>query len=69
MILNKYYYFSALTIISRKPNCPFTLFVGAKKLIKPKEFEEYPRNTDRYSPISIEKRISMYYNMDITLIP
>ena len=25
----------------REPNCPFVLFVGAKKMIKRKEFEEY----------------------------
>ena len=26
---------------SCKPNCPFVLFVGTKKLVKRKEFEEY----------------------------
>lgn len=25
----------------RTPNCPFVLFVGTKKLVKRKEFEEY----------------------------
>ena len=25
----------------RMPNCPFVLFVGTKKVIKRKEFEEY----------------------------
>ena len=25
----------------RSPNCPFVLFVGTKKLIKRKEFEEF----------------------------
>lgn len=25
----------------RMPNCPFVLFVGTKKLVKRKEFEEY----------------------------
>lgn len=25
----------------REPNCPFVLFVGSKKLIKRREFEEY----------------------------
>ena len=25
----------------RKPNCPFVLFVGTKKLVKRKEFEDY----------------------------
>ena len=27
----------------RTPNCPFVLFVGTKKLVKRKEFEEYIR--------------------------
>lgn len=25
----------------RTPNCPFVLFVGSKKLVKRREFEEY----------------------------
>lgn len=25
----------------RSPNCPFVLYIGAKKLIKRKEFEEF----------------------------
>lgn len=25
----------------RRPNCPFVLFVGKKKLVKRKEFEEF----------------------------
>ena len=25
----------------RSPNCPFVLFVGTKKLVKRREFEEY----------------------------
>ena len=25
----------------RSPNCPFALYVGTKKLVKRKEFEEY----------------------------
>lgn len=25
----------------REPNCPFVLFVGAKKLVKRKEFEQF----------------------------
>ena len=29
----------------REPNCPFVLFVGAKKMIKRKEFEEYISKT------------------------
>ena len=27
----------------RQPNCPFVLYVGAKKLVKRLEFEEYIR--------------------------
>ena len=27
----------------RSPNCPFVLFVGAKKLVKRREFEEFIR--------------------------
>ena len=29
----------------REPNCPFVLFVGVKKMIKRKEFEEYISKT------------------------
>lgn len=29
--------------ILRKPNCPFVLFVGKKRLIKRQEFEEFIR--------------------------
>ena len=29
----------------RSPNCPFVLFVGSKKLVKRKEFEEYIHNS------------------------
>ena len=25
----------------RQPNCPFVLYIGAKRLVKRKEFEEY----------------------------
>ena len=25
----------------RSPNCPFVLYIGSKKLVKRKEFEEY----------------------------
>lgn len=28
----------------RTPNCPFVLFVGKKKLVKRKEFEEFIRS-------------------------
>lgn len=27
--------------ILRAPNCPFVLYIGTKKLVKRKEFEEY----------------------------
>lgn len=27
----------------KQPNCPFVLYVGTKKLVKRKEFEEYIR--------------------------
>lgn len=30
--------------MARKPNCPFVLYVGRKKLIKRKEFEKYLSN-------------------------
>ena len=42
----------------RKPNCPFVLFVGKKKLVKRKEFEEYISKTfisDNISQILVEK--------------
>ena len=29
----------------RTPNCPFVLFVGSKKLVKRKEFEEFLTKT------------------------
>jgi excisionase family DNA binding protein len=29
----------------RKPNCPFVLFVGTKKLVKRKAFEEFVEKT------------------------
>lgn len=28
----------------KQPNCPFVLYVGSRKLVKRKEFEEYIRN-------------------------
>lgn len=28
----------------KQPNCPFVLFVGSRKLVKRKEFEEYIHN-------------------------
>ena len=30
-----------LNTLLKTPNCPFVLFVGNKKLVKRKEFEEY----------------------------
>ena len=30
-----------LDSLLREPNCPFVLFVGTKKLVKRKEFEEF----------------------------
>ena len=32
--------------IMKEPDCPFVLYVGNKKLIKRKEFEEWNSNTD-----------------------
>lgn len=29
----------------REPNCPFVLYVGSKKLVKRKEFEQFISNT------------------------
>ena len=29
----------------KKPNCPFVLYVGSKKLVKRKEFEEFIRSS------------------------
>ena len=29
----------------REPNCPFVLFVGTKKMVKRKEFEQFISNT------------------------
>lgn len=28
----------------KQPNCPFVLYVGSRKLVKRREFEEYIRN-------------------------
>ena len=41
----------------REPNCPFVLFVGTKKIIKRKEFEEYISDFQEYTPAF--KRIGM----------
>jgi len=30
-----------IDMMLRTPNCPFVLYVGTKKLVKRKEFEEY----------------------------
>lgn len=32
--------------IMKKPDCPFVLYIGNKKLIKRKEFEEWNSDTD-----------------------
>ena len=32
---------SKIDSMLRSPNCPFVLFVGTKKLVKRREFEEY----------------------------
>ena len=34
-----------LDALLRAPNCPFVLFVGTKKLVKRKEFEEFISKT------------------------
>ena len=34
-----------LDALLRAPNCPFVLFVGTKKLVKRREFEEYIART------------------------
>ncbi len=34
-----------LDALLRTPNCPFVLFVGTKKLVKRKEFEEFISKT------------------------
>ena len=32
-----------IDMMLRTPNCPFVLYVGSRKLVKRKEFEEYIR--------------------------
>lgn len=32
-----------IELMLKKPNCPFVLFVGTRKLVKRREFEEYIR--------------------------
>lgn len=34
----------------RLPNCPFALFVGTKRLVKRKEFEQFISNTSKITP-------------------
>ena len=34
-----------LDSLLRKPNCPFVLFVGTKKLVKRKAFEDFVQKT------------------------
>ena len=33
--------YSNIDQLLRQPNCPFVLYIGAKRLVKRKEFEEY----------------------------
>lgn len=37
---DEYPWFSGIDSMLRMPNCPFVLFVGTKKLVKRKEFEQ-----------------------------
>ena len=48
----------------RSPNCPFVLFVGTKKLVKRREFEQYISlyNGNLKSKFTIEKRKPLCYN-------
>ena len=44
----------------KRPNCPFVLFVGTKKLVKRKAFEEYIEGRVAISK-DIEKRTLLWY--------
>ena len=47
----------------RTPNCPFVLFVGTKKLVKRREFEQYISVQWQFEgKFTIEKRKSLCYN-------
>lgn len=41
---------NAIDKLLKTPNCPFVLFVGAKKLVKRKEFEQFISNTLQIRP-------------------
>ena len=41
MILNDHRFATDIDSMLRSPNCPFVLFVGTKKLVKRKEFEQF----------------------------
>ena len=54
----------------RSPNCPFVLFVGSKKLVKRKEFEQYMQSGSRdltlhlkNSRRSLEEKSTMRYTI------
>ena len=54
----------------RSPNCPFVLFVGSKKLVKRKEFEQYISQATRdltlhlkNSRRSLEEKSTMRYTI------
>ena len=59
----------------KQPNCPFVLFVGTRKLVKRREFEEYIRREliiwNFYQqllqkiPVEIEKAESLCYNIQM----
>ena len=36
-------YINKIDTLLKQPNCPFVLFVGTRKLVKRREFEEYIR--------------------------
>ena len=46
----------------KQPNCPFVLYVGTRKLVKRREFEEYIRR-EGATNIEIEKTESLCYNI------
>ena len=48
----------------RTPNCPFVLYVGTKKLVKRKEFEQFISQKLIIYPCAIEKIPSMRYNFE-----
>ena len=44
----------------RNPNCPFVLFVGTKKLVKRKEFEEYISNKSSIYELAVLRKESPF---------